>query len=305
MKTNPLVSKLLLSLGGAIVVLGIGILLAQHWADLPSIARVIVSLGAGGVALIAGIVLDRRYPQGSGALYAIAGSILPLGCGIALYEAGIVAGSFLQAGVWAILAAVAWIGIVLAPRPQFLFWTVLYGSLAFFSLVGGLFQWGPADGMQHTFSIYSFIIAGVSITICGLYASSFDGIGSFKQRIHLQSSAFAAVFYCFGALMLFAALLALGGWRPSDVQGIIAEIAFLPIALGALYASVYIKSRLLTVLTVLFSGIYGAKMSAEYFAETLGWPIVLICAGIIVITLGFLSLKATASNQDASDAAVK
>src|SRR3989344_2497343 len=53
------ISEILYYIGGAIVVLGIAILLAQNWETLGFVAKLLATLGAGVAAYIVGLLFQR------------------------------------------------------------------------------------------------------------------------------------------------------------------------------------------------------------------------------------------------------
>jgi len=68
------------------------------------------------------------------------------------------------------------------------------------------------------------------------------------------------------------------------------ESLYLFIVLGGLFLSVYMKSRIILVMSTLFLVAYISYITSEYFADSLGWPISLIILGFIFIGLGYASI---------------
>jgi len=59
---------------------------------------------------------------------------------------------------------------------------------------------------------------------------------------------------------------------------------------GLVFAVVYLKSRLVLLLSTLSVISYIIYLTAEYFADSIGWPIALILLGFIIVGLGYMSL---------------
>jgi len=91
--------------------------------------------------------------------------------------------------------------------------------------------------------------------------------------------------YSFGVLGFLGAALALGGWTPN--QNMFWEISFPAFSLGAMFVSIYLKSRSFLIFGAIFLMAYLLKITAEYFTDTLGWPLALVLAGLALIGIGF------------------
>ena len=69
-------------------------------------------------------------------------------------------------------------------------------------------------------------------------------------------------------------------------------MAVLFLAFGGLVVAVlYLKSRMVLLLSTLAVIGYIIYFTAEYFADSVGWPIALILLGFIIIGLGYMSIS--------------
>ncbi|MBI3305895.1 DUF2157 domain-containing protein [Candidatus Nomurabacteria bacterium] len=67
---------------------------------------------------------------------------------------------------------------------------------------------------------------------------------------------------------------------------------FFPIlVIGGFVFSIYIKSRVVLIISTLFLLAYIAYITSEYFADSVGWPISLVILGFIFIGLGYVSIN--------------
>jgi hypothetical protein len=80
--------------------------------------------------------------------------------------------------------------------------------------------------------------------------------------------------------MILGAGLSLGGFW---------DILYIGLVFGVILLSVYLKSRAFLIFGALFLMAYLIKITGEYFADTIGWPIALIFAGFAVIGVGFVA----------------
>jgi len=79
--------------------------------------------------------------------------------------------------------------------------------------------------------------------------------------------------------------LALGGWSPD--QNIFWELIYPILIFGILLLSVRVSSKSLYVWGILFLMAYVMKITDEYFSSGLGWPLVLVIAGLAMIAIGY------------------
>ena len=82
--------------------------------------------------------------------------------------------------------------------------------------------------------------------------------------------------------------MALGGFQPN--QDAFWELIYPVIIFGALFTSVYIKSKSVLTMGTIFLMIYILKITAEYFSTGLGWPLALVIAGLMMIGAGYMSI---------------
>jgi hypothetical protein len=54
--------------------------------------------------------------------------------------------------------------------------------------------------------------------------------------------------------------------------------------------SIWLKSKSFLVFGALFLMIYILKITSEYFTNSLGWPLALVLAGLLLIGIGALSV---------------
>ena len=86
--SSSVLSKLLGYIGGIFVFAGIGVFISMYWDDFGSAARVIVTLGAGLMAFIMGLVClsDKRYDKAVTPLFIISSIMQPMGILVMLQE---------------------------------------------------------------------------------------------------------------------------------------------------------------------------------------------------------------------------
>jgi hypothetical protein len=81
--------------------------------------------------------------------------------------------------------------------------------------------------------------------------------------------------------------LALGGWSPR--VSVVWEAVFPLLAFGAIVLAIYLKSKSMLTFGTLFIMAYIMKITAEYFSDSLGWPLALVIAGFGLLASGYMT----------------
>lgn len=268
--------NILYALGGLIVVIGIFLFFEQRWETLSSTARILVTLGSGTAAYLAGIFLKRveGFSGVATSFFLIFALLSPFGIYITLdtmnYQSPILN---YENVIFSIMFVWVLASFLLLKMNIFRTFTVLYGSILFFSATGALLERNPAIEIDTAFE-YRFLLLGISY---GLIAYAW------KSIVPLLSS----WMYALGTIMFLGAALSLGGYAPSANQAW--EIAYIGLNFGILFLSVSLKSRAMLVLGSLFLMGYILKITAEYFSDSLGWPISLVLSGFALIGIGYVT----------------
>ena len=59
--------------------------------------------------------------------------------------------------------------------------------------------------------------------------------------------------------------------------------------MGIIFLSIYVKNKAFLVFGSMFLMGYILKITSEYFAQSLGWPLALVIAGLALIATGYFS----------------
>ena len=273
------VSRILYYIGGAVVFLGIAVLVGQHWSALTSMTKILSTLGSGIAAYVtATLLLQReRYEPAARAFYFISALVTPLGLYVTFDVAGLDVGSLgVQSIVSVILLTTFLLSYLVYRKAVFILFNIIFGTWLFFSFTSFLVGGNPDFGWR--FSAYRVLCAGLVYALFGQHFSQT------AQR------ALTGALYGFGTVLFLGAALALGEWRPTG-QGGYWEIAFPGLAFGVIFLSVYLKSRAFLTFGSIYLVVYILKITSEYFADSLGWPLVLALTGFGLILIGYLHLN--------------
>lgn len=256
--------------GAAIVILGVGIFVAQFWEDWGQIIKVVFALGLSALLYGIGYYLRYRYPKlaiFSGVSFILSVLLLPLGVGtfldlinISAVSEGLVIGS-------AILFIVYFSSYLILKNDIFLLFSIIAGSGLFLSFIN-LFVPRPSE----TFIAYIALVLGASYLALGYYYQP-----NKKYIVNLL--------YLFGLIMFLGESFALSINSPFWM------IVFPFLLAGTFYLSVVLQSRLILAIGTLFTFVEIGRLTTEYFSRSLGWPLALIIAGLAIIGAGYFSFE--------------
>jgi hypothetical protein len=275
---QPGLTHILSYVGGAIVFLGISVLIWQHWTALSDATKILSTLGSGIAAYLTGVLLSRmeRFEITGVAFHFIAALVSPLGLYVTLDVAGLDANSHgIQSLIAGILLTTYLLSYVIARKPLFTLFSIMFGTWLFFSFTSHLVGTSPAFGWE--FDAYRVLCIGL---VYGLLGYGFADTG---QR------ALTGSLYAFGAFFFLGAALALGDWKPHQNQ--LWELAFPGLVFGVIFLSVHLHSKSFLTFGSIYLMAYLLKITAEYFAESLGWPLALVLTGLGLIAIGYLHVS--------------
>ncbi len=264
---------ILYAIGGLIIFIGLVLFVHQQWGALNTLARILVTLGAGIASYITATLVSRtkNFTGVAFAFNLIFNVLTPLGIYITLHEysysSNIVSYSDI---IYAIMFIATTASIFITKQGLFRVFSIAFGSMLYFSATHSLLQ-GSALNTAEMLE-YRFLLLGFSYFLIG-YAC--------KEKFRVL----AAWLYSLGSLMFLGASFALGGYKPN--VHIIWEIGFVGICFGMMALSVFLKSRAVLVIGSLYLMGYILKLTAEYFSDVVGWPLALIASGFLLIGIGY------------------
>jgi len=270
------ISKILYYIGGAIVFLGIVILILQNWRQLNAVAKILVTLGSSIAAYITATIFYRHADRLGGvgqAFFLISALTLPLGLAVLFDEVGFSPDdAILHSSISAICFLVFLVSQRIFKKDIFIVFSVLFGTWFFFGFTEFLSEQAVSFD-DAKFAAYRVIITGISYIFLGRFLSR-------KQKETL-----AGILRGVGVFLFLAACLFLTGWGRD--RSIIWEVLFPGIVLGVIFLSIYLKSKSFLVFGSIFLMAYILKLTGEYFADSMGWPLALVMTGLLLIGIGY------------------
>ncbi|MDD5568833.1 MAG: hypothetical protein PHG23_00200 [Candidatus Pacebacteria bacterium] len=268
------IANILFYVGGGIVFLGVAILIGENWNALGSLVKIISTLGISILAYFLGLFFsrDKKLNILKSVSYFISAILMPVGLGVIFNLAGFnIASAGIQSLISAILLSFYLLSYFLAKEDIFLLFSIIFGTWLFFALTDFIVAGKALFGDK--FMQYRVLLAALSYLFLGYY---FSNIGKKGLRSFL---------YGVGIFAFLGIALVLGGWRPN--QNIVWELIYPFLIVAVLLLSVYLKSNSFLVFGSLYLVGYIFKITSEYFSRSLGWPLALLVAGLLIIAAGY------------------
>jgi hypothetical protein len=261
------------SLGCGIIFLGIAILVSQHWNELASSNKIIVTLGFGFVAYSIGLIFNyySRLKIVSPCFFLLSALLIPMGIGITLNILGYDATSYRSfATISSLSLLLFFISFWIFKKDFFLLCSILYATWLFYSVANLLYS-----GINPDFNLYCTIAVGFIYLLLGSYFN--------KQ----SKGALSGFLYGFGSLGFLGSIFILD----TMYKGSIWEWSFPFILFAMIYLSV--RQRSVTFLTfgVIFLIFWILEITDRYFSASLGWPIALVVTGFLLIFIAYLYFR--------------
>ncbi len=272
-------SEILYYIGGAIVFLGISILIGQNWTELNAFTKILVTLGSGIAAYFVGLafIRDKRTERVGQAFFFLSALVLPLGLFVTFDQAGYETSSaFTNVLMSGALSAMYLASYAAFRKGVLLLFGIFFCTWLFFAVTSALISGNAVFGDWWRFYAYRVLVAGLSYMLLGHYFQ------------HSGKEEFTGPLYGFGVFGFLGAALVLGGWTPD--ASIVWELLFPGLVFGAMFLSVYLRAKSFLVFGAIYLMIYILKITGEYFQDGLGWPLALVLAGLALIAVGYVAV---------------
>lgn len=268
-------SGILYYVGAGIAFVGVSIFIGQHWVDLPSILRILVTLGSGLALFSAATLIEsaKRLDRVPDAFHFLAGLLIPGGVFVTLDELGFHGSNWGPGLIFLALTLAYVLAYRIFRHNLLLLFAIIYGTAAFFLLTEAMAA-GFVSFERNDYLAYRFVGVGATYLMLG-----------YALRI-LRAKILTPVLYGFGALAVLGGAFALQGWEPT--QSIFWEVIYPGLVFGAMFLSIHLRSRVVLFLGAAFLVGDIFKLTDEYFQNSLGWPLMLVLAGFLLIGVGYL-----------------
>ena len=264
-------------IGTIIVMIGIIILMAQHWQEIGFLGRVIVTVGVSFAAYAIGLFSGRKNSLIQQAMFALSAALAPLGAYVILDNLGVSFNSSNQA-LTALAIFIIFLAAQIAVRNEILVIVMVgYGTWAYYAFLANILS----------VNLYSVDWVKWSTLIVGLsYIAISYGYETMMRRktggfLRKEMSAVTNVLYGLGTLAFLAAAISFGG---------IWDFLMILFIFAAFYGSIYLHSRSMLFFAAVFLVAHVIKLTTKYFVGSIGWPVALIICGVLIIAIGYGSI---------------
>ena len=264
-RSTALLGRILGSLGGTFLFAGLAVFIVLNWGMMNGAARIIITLGAGLSAFALALVAsnEEHFQKVQIPLYLIAVVLQPTGILVAI-------DNFSSGGNW-LYAALITAGIMVLQQGT-VFWQKRLTALLFTTMLFALWFFGVTlHLLQVELDIIALVLGGSTVMFC-------IGLERTAHRVIIPFWYLAGSVYFFGGL--FALLV-----------NTFIELLFVVVACGGVFLSMHVRSpMLLFVSTATILG-YVSHFTNKYFLDSLGWPLVLVLLGFVLIGLSALAIR--------------
>lgn len=269
--------KILYYIGGFIVLLGIVVFIAQFWDSMNQITKAILTLGSAVSAYALGYYFFKvvKSLDFGHAFLVIAAALFPLGIGTTLDTIGIHATKVDGAAInSAILFLIFFTSYISINADIFLPFSVMAGTVFYYTFTQYLFK--NVAVMPHFFE-YQTLVLGITFLSFGYYFSK-------TERKFMTN-----LMYFFGLIWILATALILQGFSPK--VNIFWQLIYPFLLVFIFWGSIRLQNKTFLIMATIFTFAEIVKLTTEYFSKSIGWPISLITAGLVIMGIGYMSFE--------------
>jgi hypothetical protein len=262
---GTVLSKLLAYLGGIFVFSGLAVFITMFWEHMNTAAHLIVTLGAGIVALILAIQFLSKDPLSKAAtpLFLMAAILQSTGIMVAFDELG--TGGDPQKALLAMTT-------VMTLQMLAVFWKHHRDVLLFIALLFGACSVGNVLDLLNVDEELTTLLVGLTLMLltAGINRTAYRSITPF--------------WYFISSCMFL--------WAAFDLlKNTPFHLLFLGLTGFSIYLSTVAKSRTLLFVSTVAMISYLGFFTHQHFVNSAGWPLVLIVMGLVLIGLSSAAIK--------------
>lgn len=274
------ISRIFYYIGGTLIFFGICYLLFDNWNILAVLTRILLTLGIACWSLIFAVTLAKQdnTSANSAVFFLLGALLLPIGLSVTFNAMGMDNNFDIEKIVVAAICLSVFLLLQLRfPRDVLLLMCIIFGSTLVMAVTEFL---NDQSGWMNYYNLISYqtFALGVGYLLLGYFVST-------------KNNALTGLLYFFGDLFILQASFHLGGLLLlNDTSSVTWEIIAPICVFLSFVLSIPLKSQSLLYLGTLFLIIYITSMTRKfaYLFGPLGWPIVLIGAGLFLMLLGYI-----------------
>ncbi|MEI8337587.1 MAG: DUF2157 domain-containing protein [bacterium] len=266
------------AIGAIIAIIGVIILIVQHWTEIGFFGRILVTLGISLITYLCALILDKPDQKKlSQVMFIVSAVLAPIGSVILLNEAKITFDWNIQILTALILATVYGTALFISKKSILMLVAIGFASWAYYASIMKIFSIGMYGSGPNILKWASMLL-GVSYI---LIAYGYNSVTHSDEDDMADKKAIQNVLYGFGTLAILGAGILVGGSF---------DLFFILMIFAAFYGSVYLKSQTMLTLGAIFLMAHIIKLTSRYFIGSVGWPVALIVVGFLIIGVGYTTL---------------
>lgn len=269
-RKKNILSGIFYYVGGGIIFFGVVFLISQNWGALNFGIKLFVTLIIGIIFYMLGLLSDKAEKTRaiSAPFYFISAMLLPLGLYVLCDNMGLNMSEYgSQSLIFFILVVIYSLSNFLFKKDLFLFFTIIFSTIFFFVITNFIAE-GSSLIYKFDFYEYRTLFVGFIYILLG-------------YGINKKHNSIAGFLYGFGIFGVLLSILLLTGFIGD--KNLFLEITYPVVIFISYLLSVYLQRKSFLVWATIFLIFYIFKITGEYFAGSLGWPIALMIAGILII----------------------
>lgn len=269
--------RIMYYIGGFIVLLGIVIFIAQFWDTMGQVAKAVLALGSAVSAYALGYYFynNTQSKDFGHAFLVISAALFPLGVGTSLDTIGVSATKSEGASInAAVLFIIFYISYAFLRAAIFLPFSIIAASAFYYSFAFFLLK---NTGPPLHFYEYQTLGLGMAYLMLGYYFSQ-------TNRTFMTG-----LLYFFGLVMALGTTLALQGFLPKI--NVFWQLIYPFLLIATFWGSIRLQNKVFLIMATVFTFGEILKITAEYFSKSVGWPVALIIAGLVIMGIGYMSFE--------------
>lgn len=258
-------------IGAIIAIIGVIILIAQNWKDIGFGGRIVVTAGIALATYVGGLLLRNPGQRAvSQVMFVISAVLAPIGAYVLTSEAGLSFSADVQLGTSLALLVIFGTAMFVSGRSILVLLVMAYATWSYFIILSKLIPSFADDLIK-----WSCMLLGFAYMLIAYGYSKLDAVDA---SVAHERRVIAEFLNGLGAFAVLMTGILIGG---------VFDLLYIGLVFAAFYASVYFKSRAILLFASLFLTAHMIKLTSEYFADSIGWPVALIGIGFLVIGIGY------------------
>lgn len=292
MNNNQKIIYIFYGIGALIAIIGVSILLGQNWEQIGFIARVFVTLGISFITYTLGLILKSpEHRILSEVMYIVTAFLASLGSYVLLRELHLEFSWLVQLYTAALIFLAFLIAQLITKRNVLVLLLICFGTWIYYLLVVKVLSFNYFNNdlvyIVHLILGTSYIFIGHGLASLWKLewrtdSNSSKNLQASDPADDTEKKIIQHILYALGTLVVLVTGISIGG---------IFDLIMIALIFGTFYGSIYLKSRLMLILGMLFLMIHLIKLTSEYFVDSIGWPVALILIGFCVIAVGFMTFR--------------